>query len=313
MQIPFFNELSDSKVVLLAGAGGGYDIASGIPLYLYLRRLGKQVILANLSFSALELTDNQEICPGTYRVTTESCDVPYFPERHIVEWLQMRGEQPLMYGFSNKLGVAPLSRAYAKLIEQHDVDTLLLVDGGTDSLMFGDESGVGTIVEDACSIIAAAQTGLKRSYLAAVGFGVEQFHNLNHHACLENIATLTKDNAYLGAVSLTGEMPDGADYIALVDYLNQRSPYHMSIVANSVSSAIQGEFGDYHVSSRTRGSEQFINPLMGLLWFFRLQGIAGRIAFTRYVENSETMNEVAKGFQLYRASTARRAPGKIPL
>ena len=313
MQIPFFNALSDSQVVLLAGAGGGYDIASGIPLYLYLRRLGKQVILANLSFSALSLTDSREICPGAYLVNTQSRDVPYFPERHIIEWLQMRGEQPLMYGFSNELGVVPLNHAYSTLIELHAVDTLLLVDGGTDSLMFGDESGVGTIVEDACSIIAASKAGLERSYLTAVGFGVEQFHNLNHHSCLENIATLIRDNTYLGAVSLTRDMPEGADYIKLVEYLNQRSTYHMSIVSNSVSSAIQGKFGDYHVSSRTKNSEQFINPLMGLHWFFRLQGLAEHIAFTSYVERSETMNEVAKGFQLFRASTMRRAPGKIPL
>jgi len=32
-QIPIFEELKESKSILLAGAGGGFDIFSGIPLY----------------------------------------------------------------------------------------------------------------------------------------------------------------------------------------------------------------------------------------------------------------------------------------
>jgi hypothetical protein len=313
MQIPFFKALSNSRVVLVAGAGGGFDIASGIPIYLYLRRLGKSVVLANLSFTALSFTDSEEVCPGTYRVTSESRDVPYFPEKFIVEWLKKRGESPDMYGFSNELGVAPLSHAYSTIIQRHGVDTVILVDGGTDSLMFGDESGVGTIVEDACSIIAAAKASVNHGYLVATGFGVEYFHNLNHHSCLENISTLIKDGAYKGAISLTKDMAEGQGYLDLVEHLNERLPTHMSIVANSIASAIQGEFGDFHSTPRTKNSEQFINPFMGLFWFFSLHGVASRIAFASKVDTSETMHEVAKGFQLFRATTTRRTPKKIPL
>lgn len=313
MQIPFFEKVADSRVVLLAGAGGGFDIASGIPIYLHLRRQGKQVILANLSFTKLRFTDSEEIYPGTFRVTSESRDVPYFPEKFIVEWLEKRGETPYMYGFSNELGARTLGNAYAEIIKRHEVDTLVLVDGGTDSLMFGDEVGVATIIEDACSIVAAAEVGLERSFLAAIGFGVERHHNLDHHACLENIATLTKDGAYLGAVSLTKDMPDGRDYLDLVSYMNERLPTHMSIVSNSIVSAMQGEFGDFHTTPRTRNSEQFINPFMGLFWFFTLQGISSRLVFADKIKESDTMNDVVKAFQLYRAMNVRRPSGKIPL
>jgi hypothetical protein len=51
--IPFWEEIRDAKTVLLAGAGGGFDIFSGLPLYFALRDVGKTVHLANLSFSAL--------------------------------------------------------------------------------------------------------------------------------------------------------------------------------------------------------------------------------------------------------------------
>jgi len=53
MQIKFFKNIKSSKRVLIAGVGGGFDIASGIPLYRHLRDLGKEVVLANFSFTDL--------------------------------------------------------------------------------------------------------------------------------------------------------------------------------------------------------------------------------------------------------------------
>jgi len=48
-----FNLLAPARKVLVAGCGGGYDILSGLPLYFALRRQGKSVYLANLSFTDL--------------------------------------------------------------------------------------------------------------------------------------------------------------------------------------------------------------------------------------------------------------------
>lgn len=304
MQIPFFDAMASARSVLIAGAGGGFDVVSGIPIYLYLRRLGKQVTLANLSFTELALTDCIEVSPGAFCVKSSSRGQPYFPEKFILEWLNAQGEFPDTYAFSNELGVAPLSAAYSSVIERHDVDTLLLVDGGTDSLMFGDESKVGTIVEDACSIIAATNCSVKNSFLAAIGFGVE--HHLNHHACLENISALIKDGHYMGAQSLTSDMADGQSYLDLVDYLNEKMALRESIVANSIAGALRGEFGDFHATDRTEGSTQFVSALMGIFWFFRLAGVRSKIQFEKSVGTSQTMHEVAKVFQLYRATTQRR-------
>ncbi|MEU9291620.1 hypothetical protein AB0D57_45155, partial [Streptomyces sp. NPDC048275] len=50
---PLFTRLADAERILVAGAGGGFDIYSGLPLALSLLHQGKQVYLANLSFSAL--------------------------------------------------------------------------------------------------------------------------------------------------------------------------------------------------------------------------------------------------------------------
>ncbi|HRE53473.1 MAG TPA: DUF1152 domain-containing protein [Candidatus Competibacter sp.] len=312
MQIPFFKLMIEARSILIAGAGGGFDIASGIPIYLYLRNLNKEVVLANLSFTELPYTFIKAVCPGVYPVTEESADLIYFPEKHIFNWLRHKGENPIIYGFSkNEMGVLPLVEAYSFIIDKHHIDTLILVDGGTDSLMFGDETKVGTIVEDACSITAAAKLRLENIFLAVIGFGVE--HDLNHHACLENISTLIKDGQYLGASALTHDMPEGFDYLDLVDYLNKKMYFHESIVTNSVASALSGEFGDFHPTRRTVGSVQFISAFMSLFWFFRLKGVASRIKFTSFIENSRNMDEVVKGFQKYRLTNIRRAYQEIPL
>ena len=313
MQIPFFDSVSDSEVVLLAGVGGGFDIVSGIPIYSYLRKLGKHVILANLSFSDLALSDCKTICDGTYLITHESKELDYFPEKYLAKWLHSRGEDTTIYGFSVDLGVVPLSKGYQEIITKHNVDTLVLVDGGTDSLMFGDESCVATIVEDACSIVAASIPTVNKSFLVATGFGVEKFHNLNHHSCLENISTLIKHDSYFGCISITKDMEEGMQYIELVKYLNKEHPSHMSIVTNSISASMLGEFGDVHPTPRTLNSEQFISPLMGLFWFFSLKGVSSRIKFKDKIIATETMSEVGNAFRIYRILNEHRKNRKIPL
>ncbi len=52
-----FAALKDSERILVAGAGGGFDVYAGLPLAFALMDLGKTVHLANLSFSALDLID----------------------------------------------------------------------------------------------------------------------------------------------------------------------------------------------------------------------------------------------------------------
>ncbi len=227
MKIPFFDKLDNAEKVLIAGAGGGYDMVSGMPLYSYLRGQGKAVVLANLSFSQLDLTNNRLVMPHLYEITDTSEHVRYFPEKHVRDWLIERDECPHIYGIKVS-GVQEMSAMYQQLIDIHDIDSVILADGGTDSLMFGDEVQVGTIVEDSCSILGlyeATKNSDVKTYLSAIGFGVE--HDLNHYACLQNMSALMRAGDYLGAFSLTQEMPEGKAFIELVNYQPSRlSPQH---------------------------------------------------------------------------------------
>ncbi len=72
LTLPFFREIENAQSILLAGAGGGFDIFSGLPLYFGLRNLGKQVHLANLSFSPLFAANGRWLSPALMEVTADT-------------------------------------------------------------------------------------------------------------------------------------------------------------------------------------------------------------------------------------------------
>ncbi|GAB3876495.1 hypothetical protein GCM10029964_023510 [Kibdelosporangium lantanae] len=55
---PLFTRLAPASRVLVAGAGGGFDVYAGLPLAVGLTALGKEVHLANLSFADLSECDD---------------------------------------------------------------------------------------------------------------------------------------------------------------------------------------------------------------------------------------------------------------
>lgn len=50
-----------------------------------------------------------------------------------------------------------MREAHRAMVERHDLDAVVLVDGGTDLLMRGDEEGLGTPEEDATSLAAVSR------------------------------------------------------------------------------------------------------------------------------------------------------------
>ncbi|MEO0727895.1 MAG: DUF1152 domain-containing protein [Bacteroidota bacterium] len=300
-QIPFWKHIQNSENILLAGAGGGFDIYSGIPIYQSLLAAGRQVVLANYSFTWLAETSAKEVFPHCYEVRMSDVDRSgrnYFPEKHLCAFFGTLGKNLTVYGFQ-RLGVRPILNAYKHIIKQHNIDTIILIDGGTDSLMFGDEEGLGTPVEDICSMAAAYRTGVKKQFLLSIGFGIDHYHGVSHYRFLENLAELIKDGGYLGAIHLLPEMEEAKVFIDLVAYANKHMPARPSIVANSIASAIDGRYGDYHRTTRTLGSELWINPLMHIYWAFDLRKVIQKVKYYEYIKNSQTVAEISAGILTY--------------
>ena len=313
LRLPIFAELEQSESILLAGAGGGFDIFSGLPLYFGLRTAGKRVHLANLSFSHLGAATGKQLAPAALEVTADSTvNTGYFPEYHLCRWFRQRGEEVPVYCF-DRTGFKPLLEGYRAVVNHLQADAVVLVDGGTDSLMRGDEAGLGTPEEDIASIAAVDELDVPKKYLVCLGFGVDAFHGVCHAHALEAVAELNREGGFLGALSLVREMPEVRLYAEAVEAVFAAMPDCPSIVNASILSALDGHYGDHHRTARTRGSTLWINPLMTLYWCFRLEPVARRILYLDMVKRTRTRLDLMQAIEEFRDHcTTRRERGVLP-
>lgn len=309
MQLPFFERLASSETIVLAGAGGGYDIFCGLPLYHWLLAQGKTVHLVNLAFSNLQRCQGEFPVDSLLKVNSETVGPRfYFPELHLCAYL---GGTPV-YAIENA-GAAAVRRAYDWLVEELKPDALVLVDGGTDILMQGDEEGLGTPEEDCSSLLAAWDVQVDTKLVVCLGFGVDSFHGVCHAHFLENVSTLIRDGAFLGSWSLLKESPEYEFFRDACAYAFRAMPERPSIVNGSILSAVEGMFGDVHSTSRTRGSELFINPLMSLYWGFELGKVAERNLYLPRLRDKYSRNETSLAIEQFHDSLPRhRKPRLIP-
>jgi hypothetical protein len=305
---PIFERLADASSVLIAGAGGGFDFFSGLPLYFGLRERGQEVHLGNLSWSRLERANERRLIHGVTRVDADSEGrADYFPEAYLSQWFRTHGEEIGIWCFP-RLGGRPLTQAYEALVAELGIDAVVLVDGGTDILMRGDEERLGTPWEDIASLAAVDAIEVPRKFVTCLGFGVDAFHGVCHAHVLEAVAASVKSGGFLGAVSLLKEMPEVRRYLEAVEFVNARMPRSASIVCSSIVSALEGEYGDHHRTERTAGSELWINPLMTLFWAFELEAVARRCIYLDAVKTTEDMGEITRVIHESRLAIGRVRP-----
>jgi len=310
--IPFLDRLENAKRVLIAGCGGGFDVYAGVPIALQLMAVGKEVFFANSSFTNLALCGGERLGPILWRVDGQSGELPYFPEKWLAEWLVARGRPARLYAFA-KSGVQPLRAAFETVMKRHRIDLMILIDGGTDSILFGDEPGLGSVAEDAVSMVAACAAAGENVLLAAIGFGIDHHHGVSHHSCLENVARLIRDGGFLGAFSVVSGAPEADAFLDLVEYANQRQPQHPSIVCNSIASALRGEFGNHHATNRTSGSELFINPLMAQYWTFEARRVVANMTYAAELATTEQLEDARRVIESAREQLELRPRQPIPL
>ncbi|MGI5243622.1 DUF1152 domain-containing protein [Dactylosporangium sp. CA-139066] len=311
---PLFEALRGRRSVLVAGAGGGFDVYAGLPLALALHADGVAVHLANLSFTPLELLDADAWAAPDLAVITPSTAGPddYFPERTLARWLAANHLPPTVHAFP-LVGVAPLRAAYRELVGRLAVDAIVLVDGGTDILMRGDESGLGTPVEDMTSLAAVAGLPeVETRLVACLGFGIDAYHGVNHAQVLENIAALDRAGAYLGALSIPSASAEALLYRDAVLTAQRLTPLRPSIVNGQIAAALAGESGDVRFTHRTASSTLFVNPLMAVYFAFTVEGLAGQSLYLDRLEDTLTVRQVAARIEAFRAGVTPRPARPYP-
>lgn len=291
---PFWRQLLDSKSILIAGAGGGFDVFCGLPLFFALHERGKKVGLASLSFANLPSSKARTIAPGTYLVDANCPATPeYFPERWLSSWFQeQRGLEVPVIAFE-KMGVVGLADACRAAVELTGADAVVLVDGGADALLFGDESSLGTPAEDAASMVAVGELNIPTMQLACVGFGTDARHGVCHAHVLENIQTLVRDGGYLGAQALHPSHRSVQAYLDAFDWVSSRmGGRHVSYVSSAVCASIEGHFGELNTDRATRDRPPWCSPLVSMHWAFDLRAVLHRLQYRDILRGTRSIGEV---------------------
>jgi hypothetical protein len=302
---PFFDRLADARRILIAGAGGGFDVFSGLPLYFRLKDRGHEVHLANLSFAHTGDAQGRRPADAVVEVDADSLGWDdYFPEKHLCAWFRSRGDEVSIWCFSRR-GGRELTQAYRAVVEELQVDAVVLVDGGTDSLMRGDEAVLGTPLEDVVSLAAVDGLDVPTKLLACVGFGIDE---ICHAHYLEAVAHCIKEGGFLGAQSWLAEMPEVRLYREAVAAVCAATPKLPSIICTSIVAALDGEYGDHHPTERTKGSTLWINPLMSLMWTFELDAVARRCLYLDAVKETADFVEIHSVIHESRQARGRVRP-----
>jgi len=323
---PIFQKLqASSKNILLAGMGGGYDVFSAIPLYFELNNLKDasgnrvfgEIILANLSFTekltmkdlgkritdvCLEVRFSDYVSAGREGEYTSTLGYPqnYFAEWHLSKWFHEKHQKDVpVYAFSlYDLGVARLTEAYQKLCELYNIDTIILIDAGVDSLLKGDEQGLGTFAEDLISTMAAKNTKtVQHKYLMCIGLSTEG--GISEYDFLENWASVQKEGGFLGAVSWQIQMDSVKQYI---DALSNSVPTNSTINAQIVA-GVESHYGLYlpeYLRTRPGMSAMFVNPLMAMSWYFDLQVVINHRKYLQHFEDVTSLTHTHSKMEVVR-------------
>ena len=313
-QVRLFTELESAERILLAGAGGGYDVYAGVPLYAALRRRGHEVFLGNLSFTHLSSVQGTRLTDACVEI---EADTPgpdaYFPERSLARFLAQQDMPTRVFAFE-KQGVVPVREAYRRLIDELELDAIVLVDGGTDILMRGDEQGLGTPTEDMTSLAAVRPLEVERKAVCCIGFGIDTFHGVRHTQFLENVADLSTRDGFWGSFCVVPNTAEARLYLGAVDHAATQTR-RASIVNGSIASAVEGTYGNVHrYPERTRGSTLWINPLMSMYWAFGLEQVADANLYLDELEGTKGVWDVQLVIEAVRHRLPRRdGPVDIPV
>jgi hypothetical protein len=304
-------QLQQAKRVLLAGCGGGYDVFGAVPL---LAQLKCEVFLSNVSFCVLpKLPKARQIFTNLYEVTGESAseDV-YCPEAWLSKFLQ----RPI-FAF-DKTGVQPLRAGFEYLLNQLQIDALVLIDGGIDSLLRGDESSLGTPDEDLATLAACHDLPVATKLLSCVGFGAELRDGICHEQVFDRIAALTRDGGYVGTSTLLANTDAGKFYREAVEFTfahqqqTRRSHIHDVVLASML--------GEYTAAPRKgemkfdrRGPHVWISPLMNLYWHFDLAAVARANLLLPHVLETQTIWDVTVQIEAIRKVIPVRDRTRIPI
>lgn len=220
------NLLVTAKTLVL-GVGGGYDIYTALPWYFSLSSEEQSLcILANYSFTEDLYKYENYIVPIVPSTTRTEKNKDYFPEHDLAKFINSTV-------YAIRLIPAPLLiTELRKFIDFHHIEHIYLFDGGTDSILYGDELLWGSPLEDSQTILACYKLGLPcRLFVSA--FNID---DCDSQAYLRHWKSSKNSNK----ITLGPHLSGWDRYVHIVQTLE-----YPSIIQESIIAAAQGHRGVY--------------------------------------------------------------------
>jgi len=228
----------------------------------------------------------------TVSASAEKYDKDYAPEIHVASFLDQEYPEAaphMIYACYARSWCQPrFTEFLQQVVEQQRIDAVVCIDGGSDSLMVGDEEGLGDPIEDAVSVASLAKLqGIQLGLVISVGFGCDRFNHVSDAASLRAVAELTTLGGYRGCLALE---PGGVPlqfYRRCLEHIYRKQSFQ-SVLAGTILTAAEGCYGSDDVpqmlSSRLKPGSCFMWPLMGMLWAFDPQIMASRSYIIKWID-----------------------------
>lgn len=281
-------DLADN--ILISGCGGGYDIFTGLPIYFEYMNINN-IYLSNLSFTKEEYLEKfTKICDSLYEVNFSHCTIDKnikFPEYYLSKELNKS-----IYCFIDK-GLIKLRNAYGKLVEQLNIKTIILADGGCDSIMKGDEEELGTPVEDYMSMLCVYELYknniVDNIYLSCLGLDVDTYIEIKYDDLTKNLEDLAE---YIIATKIL----DKNDVITqkYIDVFSKCQPKH-SICNCCIVSSIEENYGNYHhkfLENKLNGEGLNIKFLTKCMIIFALDKVVERNTLIKNISDLDDSDNI---------------------
>lgn len=114
----------------------------------------------------------------------------------------MYGIETFVYSFAPQImctgTIQDLARFYDVVQKETKFDCLIVIDGGTDSLMTGFEDELGTPHEDISTLLAIQHLENTTKFLMTLGFNVDSAHGVTDESFLRNTASISAAGGFLG-------------------------------------------------------------------------------------------------------------------
>jgi hypothetical protein len=282
-----------SESALIIGAGAT-DFLNGIPLMNYLRRLGvKKIYLGNLAcqwwkrknyetfgpeFYSIRHLKNVELLHETVAVVSGDSRV----KTNIYEGIPPEAKISKIFDvpcliISAQKGVVGVLNGLRKIKEKLNIDLIIDVDSGSDSLYDGKTGVVQTPLHDLLLLSAVAQMDVP-SFLALSNYGMDGELSIEELDSI--VANVMKQGGFLGAYGLTQK-----------DVLDLEKAH--SVAPDPINPLIIAAAKGDHRTYRVLGSRIVKpNPLAAVILIFDLKvvadmGVAKKLSSTSSIREAE--------------------------